>query len=206
MIKLREISNLVNFRTYVKEELIEIENELSPLKPIYVRLLESKNSDEIQEGSRVTFDRGHGRPVDGRVIAISGGKYAVHRDGFAGTINARKNELKNLSIGPAAELERQIWVLENRKFKISGHLKDAEIPELLLTHKYNFIQVIEIHPNYPDAVGSYQIITFRSSTNEVSYKLKVPTGIIRENGYYQIEMEDGDIKAVLKSTKENFER
>lgn len=35
---------------------------------------------------------------------------------------------------------------------------------------------------------------------------KNQTGLLHENEYYQIEMENADIKAVLKSTKENFEK
>lgn len=206
MIKLREISNLVNFRTYVKDELANIEIELSELKFIYEKILNLEVSDEIKEGSRVSVIRSSRIPQHGRVIAIENGQYSIHRDGFVGTINLRKADLENLSIGFEAEFERQIWVLENRKSRVTGHLENAEIPDILFNNKRNFIHVIDLQPKYPSPVGNYQIATFISAVDKLSYKLKIQTGLLHENEYYQIEIKDEDIKAVLKSTKENFER
>ena len=165
--------------------------------------MNTEKYDEVKEGSSVIFNRGI--PHQGRVIAISYGKYAVNRDGYVGTINAKKNELENLSIGPVAELERQIWVLENRKSRISGHMEDAEIPNVLLKNKHNFIHVLEVKPKYPMPVGNYQSVTFISSIDKLSHKLKIQSGLLCENEYYQIEMENIDIKSVLKSTKEVFD-
>lgn len=205
MLKLREISNLIDFRTYVKEELADIEIELSELKFIYEKIIRLDLSNEIKEGSRVKVISSIGKPQPGRVISIKSGKYSVHRDGYAGTINLRKVDLENLSIGFEAEFERQIWVLENRKSRISGHLEDAEIPDILFKNKHNFIQVIDIQPKYPNPIGSYQLATFISSVDKLSYKLKIPTGLLHENEYYQIEMENGDISNILKTTKDVFD-
>lgn len=199
-LELREIPRLINFRTYVKSELREIESKLHHLRN-NVDPLKLWASHEVKEGSRVTFTRGAGKPVDGRVLSVRRGIYSVHRDGFVGTINAFKDDLVNLSISQEAELERQIWVLEWRKEKLLGHLEDAEVPVALLVNDYNFINVIDVPLSY----GSYNIITFVSSMDNHSYQLKISVDLIRTTGYYQIEMEDDDIKSVLKSTKEIFE-
>lgn len=201
MIKLREISKRINFRTVVKDELLDIELELLDLKPIYEKLLNMDVSYEIKEGSRVILNGGINKPVNGRVLAIKRGQYSVHRDGFVGTINVSKDQLGNLSIGPVAELERQIWVLEHIKSKLNGHLRDAEIPEVLLKVKHNYIQVVDCG----NSDNSYRLITFISSIDKLSYRLKVSPGLINGTGYYQIEMGNGDIKSVLISTREIFE-
>ena len=48
MLKLREISTLINFRTYIKEELVDIKIGLSELKFIFEKILKLKISEEIK--------------------------------------------------------------------------------------------------------------------------------------------------------------
>lgn len=201
-----EISNLINFRTHVKEELFDLELKLLEIQPVYDWIRQNEISDEIKEGSRVVFDHGFGNnPVQGRVIAINKGKYSVHRDGFVGTINAQKSDLTNLSTGIVAELERKVWVLERRIARMNWHLQNAEIPDILLINRYNLIHVINVNSKTEISKGIYEFITFIHSLNKQSYQLKINQGLITEIGYYQLEIESGDIRSILKSTKETFE-
>jgi len=199
---------MIQYRSILTNELINLENELRIIKPTFKQIRDKIEDEEIGVGSRVlcTWTDGPGGQKEGRVLNVTkSNKFHVNRDGYAGIASFFRNQLQNLSVGSYGKLERRIWQIENRIEKIKTILSNSEIPEILNKFRFNYIKVIDINDS-DRRRKDYINITFIHSKEDISRNIKLPVKIITELTYYQVEMVESDIKEILLSTKDIYDK
>lgn len=193
-----------DYREIFEKELLALNSILQKLQN-EMELLQSNsltNEDELGYGSRVELSNIQGHKILGRVISFDkiNGNYYIDRDGYNSLIKKKKNELNHLSIGYIGRLEKQIWILEQKKTELENILNNSEIDSNLLENQTNIIEIVGILQEHPCEILEYVL-----AKNLNSGRLKVPKNYIKELGFYEINVSDSKIITLKKSSRIAFE-
>lgn len=203
MLKPNEIP--IDYRESFEKEISLLDSILQKLKS-EMEIIQSNSlsiDDELGYGSRVTITYKNGEKINGRVTHIDKYKenFYIHRDGHNSLIKMKANDLIHLSIGVIGRLEKQIWILQQRKSNLENILYNSEIDIELIENKTSLIEIVSIIEEYPCEILEYVL-----AKNLKSGSLKVPQNLIKEVGFYELNISDSNVLSFKKSSKLAFEK
>lgn len=193
----------LNFSTELNSKLIELK-QLNTLLTKELKIINdnfNQDEEDIKIGSIVLIKFDDETKIEGRVWGKKNytGEYEVNRNGYKNYMNIPRKNLTNLSIGTLGELERKLWITQQKIQEYNKILENSKIPEILLENVYNVIEVVEIKHEFPCS-----IIEFVMAGKMQSSSIKIPHGQINDCGFYQLEVENNCIKSITRSSEIAF--